>query len=165
MGHLEQRRLEHRPANIHVGKLLTEIVSNCSDRVPLPVASIGEEAVWVSADRDRLYMAIYHAIRNSQDATEADGEIRLDLSATGDTAVISVADNGRGMDESFIRERLFKPFDSTKGAQSMGIGAYQIRETIDRAGGELRVESAPDEGTTLTISLPRMHGTRDAETA
>ncbi len=62
-------------------------------------------------------------------------------------------DNGSGMDEAFVRERLFKPFDSTKGTGGMGIGAYQIRETLRGIGGALDVHSEEGMGTTLTMSL------------
>ena len=90
-----------------------------------------------------MYIALYHAIRNSKDATNADGSINIELTSTDTEAVISVSDKGRGMDENFVRERLFKPFDSTKGAQGIGIGAYQIRETIEGAGGNVLVDSVP----------------------
>jgi signal transduction histidine kinase len=54
----------------------------------------------------------------------------------------------------FVRERLFRPFDSTKGTQSMGIGAYQAREYIRQIGGQLDVASSPGSGTTFDIRLP-----------
>ena len=57
------------------------------------------------------------------------------------------------MDEVFIRERLFKPFDSTKGTQGMGMGAYQIRATMKSIGGDVRVLSDPGEGTKLILTL------------
>ena len=58
------------------------------------------------------------------------------------------------MTPSFIRERLFRPFESTKGSQSMGIGAYQAREYIRQIGGRLDVSSVPEEGTTFVIRIP-----------
>ena len=66
--------------------------------------------------------------------------------------------DGSGMDEAFIRERLFKPFDSTKGTQGMGIGAYQIRETVRAMGGEVRIESEPDQGTKVTLEFHQAGG-------
>jgi len=67
--------------------------------------------------------------------------------------VIAVSDTGDGMDEAFIRDRLFRPFDSTKGTQGMGIGAYQMRETILSMGGHVAVSSEPKSGTQVTITL------------
>ena len=58
------------------------------------------------------------------------------------------------MPADFIRERLFRPFDSTKGSQGMGIGAYQARTFVTESGGSLEVESEPDHGTQVLIRLP-----------
>jgi signal transduction histidine kinase len=67
--------------------------------------------------------------------------------------LIRIADSGEGMSEDFIRERLFKPFDSTKSA-GMGIGVFESREYIQELGGQLVVASTPRVGTTFTILLP-----------
>jgi signal transduction histidine kinase len=98
-------------------------------------------------------MALTHAIRNAQDATPADGSVAVKLDHVDGIARIEIADTGCGMDETFIRERLFKPFDSTKGTQGVGIGAYQIRETIRAAGGKVSVESVVGQGTRLVVTL------------
>nr|MBA3563498.1 hypothetical protein [Gammaproteobacteria bacterium] len=59
-----------------------------------------------------------------------------------------------GMDADFAANRLFRPFDTTKGSQGMGVGAYQTREFVRAAGGEVDVVTAPGEGTTFKITLP-----------
>ena len=71
-----------------------------------------------------------------------------------DEAHLTVVDNGAGMDEDFLRHRLFRPFDSTKGAKGMGIGAYQAREYARDLGGDVEVWSAPGQGTRFCIRLP-----------
>jgi signal transduction histidine kinase len=58
------------------------------------------------------------------------------------------------MTPDFIKERLFKPFDTTKGSKGMGIGAYQVREYIRSVGGRVKVQSAPGDGTRFTLWLP-----------
>ncbi len=144
-----------RPSQrIELGRLVMRAVSQCTDRDPTPRALIGDKQIWVRADEERLQMAVYHAIRNAQDATAADGSIRVEVEPRGEgECTVSVIDNGCGMDKAFIRERLFRPFDSTKGTAGMGIGAYQIRETLEAFGGRLEVESARDRGTRLTMLL------------
>ena len=69
-------------------------------------------------------------------------------------ALIEVRDSGEGMTEEFIRRRLFKPFDTTKGSSGMGIGVYQAREIIRALGGDITVQSSLGEGTTVSITLP-----------
>jgi signal transduction histidine kinase len=65
--------------------------------------------------------------------------------------VLTVTDSGSGMDAQFVRERLFRPFDTTKGARGMGIGAFQIREYMRSLGGDVDVQSAPGKGTRLSL--------------
>ena len=90
----------------------------------------------------------------TQDATPADGKVELRLRVAGDQAIVEVRDTGCGMDAEFIRTRLFRPFDSTKGLTGMGIGAYECREVISALGGQVVVESKPGAGTTFRIMLP-----------
>ena len=78
----------------------------------------------------------------------------MGATVSGDAVAIEIEDTGSGMSAEFIRDRLFRPFDSTKGAQGMGIGAYQVRETLRAVGGEVVVNSSPGQGTTMTLKLP-----------
>ena len=151
--HLQQRSVEHSAERVELGKLVMQAVSQCADRDPVPRAVIGDRQTWVRADRDRLQMALYHAIRNAQDASSVGGSVSVEVSSTGDECAVSIIDNGRGMEEDFVRDRLFRPFDSTKGTSGMGIGAYQIRETLKTVGGRVDVESTPGVGTRLTLVM------------
>ena len=107
----------------------------------------------VRADPDRLGAVIDHVIRNAQDATPEPGKVAVSLTAGEGMAHLHVIDEGMGMDEEFVRNRLFKPFDTTKGAKGMGIGAYQTREYIRSLGGDVEVQSAPGSGTNFSIRL------------
>ncbi len=69
-------------------------------------------------------------------------------------AIIEVEDNGCGMDQHFIRERLFKPFDTTKGNAGMGIGVFEARQLVRGYGGQIEVESEPGKGTLFRLQLP-----------
>ncbi len=80
--------------------------------------------------------------------------VRVSLESGAGTADIVVEDDGCGMDAAFVRERLFRPFDTTKGDTGMGIGAYECREYVQGLGGEVRVDSEPGKGTRISIQLP-----------
>jgi signal transduction histidine kinase len=80
--------------------------------------------------------------------------VSVSVGHDGREAHLLVEDTGVGMDADFIRNRLFRPFDSTKGAKGMGIGAYQVREYIRLLGGDVEVQSNPGQGTRFTVSLP-----------
>jgi signal transduction histidine kinase len=58
------------------------------------------------------------------------------------------------MDVQFLRQRLFRPFDTTKGSRGMGIGAYQAREYLRSVGGDVEVTSTPGQGTTFSFIFP-----------
>jgi signal transduction histidine kinase len=110
--------------------------------------------VSLSVDQEQFIMVLTHLIRNAQDATPSEGNISVDVRQEDGKVEIDITDTGGGMAPEFIRDRLFRPFDSTKGVQGMGIGAYQAREFARKYGGELRVQSAVSQGTTVIVSLP-----------
>jgi signal transduction histidine kinase len=68
-------------------------------------------------------------------------------------AVVEVGDNGVGMTPEFLREKLFRPFQTTKPA-GMGIGVYESHQYVNAIGGRLQVESASNTGTTFRVLLP-----------
>jgi signal transduction histidine kinase len=108
----------------------------------------------VQADPGRLTTIFEHLIRNSQDATRKDGRITIEAGLMNGVASVSISDTGEGMSPNFIRERLFRPFDSTKGSQSMGIGAYQAKDYVRTLGGQMEVTSEVGVGTTFSVRLP-----------
>jgi signal transduction histidine kinase len=105
----------------------------------------------VAADPDHLTSIIEHAIRNAQEATAPDGQVTVEIGAVRERPLLAVVDTGSGMDAQFIRERLFRPFDTTKGSRGMGIGAFQIREYLRSLQGEVEVQSEPGKGTRLSM--------------
>jgi signal transduction histidine kinase len=121
---------------------------------PVPGLAVEPGRFPLDCDRDRLSASIEHLVQNAQDATPDDGEITLALSRQGEQARLEIADTGCGMDEQFVRERLFKPFDTTKGNAGMGIGAYEARELVRGLGGEIQVTSRPGEGTRFILTIP-----------
>jgi signal transduction histidine kinase len=96
---------------------------------------------------------IGHLIQNAMEATPRDGSVRIVQSREDNSLVLELSDSGQGMSEDFIRERLFRPFESTKAA-GMGIGVFESREYIHELGGSLDVSSTPGKGTTFRIVLP-----------
>ena len=102
---------------------------------------------------ERLERVISHLVQNALDATDEDGRVWVSLKRHGDRAIVEVGDTGQGMSEEFIRDRLFKPFQSTKQA-GMGIGAYESAQYIREMGGELQVASQEGKGTLVTLILP-----------
>jgi signal transduction histidine kinase len=89
---------------------------------------------------------IGHLVQNALDATEQVGASGSGWPGKGTHALVEVGDTGHGMSPEFVRERLFKPFQTTK-PTGMGIGAYESFQYVHELGGKLSVDSAVDVGT------------------
>ncbi len=133
---------------------LAESIERTENRQPEPQIVAEASGLVANIDRERFTAVIAHLIRNAQEATSADGSVTVRLSADDGAAMIRIEDDGCGMPADFIRNRLFRPFDSTKGSKGMGIGAYQARTFVVASGGSLDVESEPGRGTIVAIRLP-----------
>lgn len=140
-------------APLELVALARGVVARCGDRQPAATFEAPPGPVTVQADADRLAAALEHVIRNSQDACESTDTIRVRMAADGTRVRLTVADTGRGMEPDFVRARLFRPFDSTKGSKGMGIGAFQVREYVRSLGGDVEVQSSPGSGTRFDIIL------------
>ena len=120
---------------------------------PRPVIETADESLCALADAQRLERVLAHLLQNAVEATPPQGSIRVTLRQQGDAALIELRDTGMGMGEAFIRDRLFRPFETTKTA-GMGIGVYESREYLREMHGRLEVESCPGAGTMFRLILP-----------
>jgi putative PEP-CTERM system histidine kinase len=143
-----------KPAAANLVLAVRDAVINRSGGNPAPEFRCESEAIWMTMDRDRMISVIENLIQNAQDATVDDGMVVVSLDNKDDRVEIVIEDTGCGMDADFIRERLFRPFDTTKGDTGMGIGAYECREYVHSLEGEIQVESEPGKGTIMRIVLP-----------
>ncbi len=103
---------------------------------------------------------VTHIVTNAADATLARHAgtmpappVRVSVSHVGNRVLVDIADQGTGMSEAFVRDTLFRPFGTAKHGGT-GIGAFQARELVREAGGDLVVTSRPGQGTTMRLVLP-----------
>ncbi|MBS1213306.1 MAG: periplasmic sensor signal transduction histidine kinase [Proteobacteria bacterium] len=140
---------------VNLGVVLREVIALRKKQPPAPELAICNASLVVKANRDRLASALEHIIHNAQDAAGKSGRVRVSMhGASRGAAIVEVEDNGCGMDDEFIRTRLFRPFDTTKGLTGMGIGAYESREYIRSMGGDLTVRSEPGKGSVFFFRIP-----------
>lgn len=102
---------------------------------------------------ERLERIIGHVVQNAFDATDVSGTVSIALARDGSRAKVVVTDTGHGMTPEFIRDRLFKPFQTTKQA-GMGIGAFESYQYVHELGGKIEVQSEVGQGTTFSLLLP-----------
>jgi len=118
-----------------------------------PLHVDGRPDVLALADPLRLEQAAAHLIQNAIDASPAGAPVSVTISRNADGAVLTIADKGKGMSADFVRNRLFRPFASTKDG-GFGIGAYEARTLIMAMGGRLEVDSREGKGSRFAIILP-----------
>ncbi|GAB3267073.1 PEP-CTERM system histidine kinase PrsK [Chitinimonas naiadis] len=111
------------------------------------------DKVVAKGHEDRVERVIGHIVQNALDATENGGRVWVKLDKQADQALIEVGDSGHGMTPEFVRERLFRPFQTTKPA-GMGIGAYESFQYVQELGGKVSVDSAINVGTQVSLLLP-----------
>ncbi|HEX5706172.1 MAG TPA: ATP-binding protein, partial [Pyrinomonadaceae bacterium] len=105
---------------------------------------------------ERIEAVVENLVINALEAMGARGG-RLTIEAgelpDEERVFFSVSDTGVGMDEDFLRLRLFRPFATTK-TKGIGLGLFTCREVVESHGGRLEVESKPGAGTRFRAVLP-----------
>ncbi|MFZ2295460.1 MAG: XrtA/PEP-CTERM system histidine kinase PrsK [Polaromonas sp.] len=120
------------------------------------------ESVMTRGHEERLERIIGHVVQNAFDATDVGGRVWINLDRLSGQARIVVGDTGKGMSQDFIRDRLFKAFQSTKEA-GMGIGAYESFQYVQELGGRIEVDSELGQGTTVKMLLPLFDNQKESD--
>lgn len=107
-------------------------------------------------DRQALCGAMINLLENAMQASATGGKIILTSRLEGKNIILSVHDNGPGI-EAALQERLFEPFFTTR-AEGTGLGLAIVRGVIESMGGEVKIHSSPGEGSEFMIRLPRNRG-------
>jgi putative PEP-CTERM system histidine kinase len=138
---------------VDLGNIIERVTAQRNVVQPHVVIKNNEECL-TTIDYERFFSVINHLIQNAQEATPDDGKVEIALDKLQDHITIVVSDNGCGMSESFIKYRLFKPFDTTKGNAGMGIGVFDAKQFIESVAGSLTVQSVEGQGSKMIICLP-----------
>ncbi|NOY67148.1 MAG: PEP-CTERM system histidine kinase PrsK [Gammaproteobacteria bacterium] len=152
---LKQGRFSDQVASvINIQDAMQEIVRSHQIYMPHPQLQCAVENVRISANYDRFLSIVGHIVKNAQEATNDDGYVKVDVSYDDNMLTIKVTDNGSGMDEQFIKDKLFTPFITTKGNAGMGVGVYECREFIEALGGHVQASSKPGHGSEFLLTIP-----------
>jgi len=113
----------------------------------------------VAMDPEQLRTVVVNLVLNAVDAVAGEGRIVVTTCTEDNRAVLSVTDTGRGMSADFLRDRLFRPFQTTK-PSGLGIGLFQCRHIVQALGGTLTADSQEGVGTRMTVRLPAASGSQ-----
>jgi len=151
---LQADRQERSHSLIQPLQRLKEIVATTRqvNETAIELANDGGSA-GVAIDPETFDAVVQHLLNNAVEASEAGTPVRVQLRHEALSVVVDIVDDGPGMAPEFIRDELFRPFVTTKGG-GHGIGAYQARELLREAGGDLLVLSRRPGGTTMRLLLP-----------
>jgi PAS domain S-box-containing protein len=119
--------------------------------IRLTVEAEGQTVIQGSAAQLRELMT--NVIFNAVDALPTGGTIHLRVLAEDGKGIIEVTDSGIGMTLD-VQERVFEPFFTTKGEGGTGLGLAMVFGIVEQHGGQIKVRSAPGDGTSFRITLP-----------
>jgi PAS domain S-box-containing protein len=129
-----------------------------------------EELLFVRGDPVRLEQIIWNLLNNSVKFTPRGGVITVRLEEEDDEIVLTVSDNGQGIDSSFLPHifEIFRQADpgTSRAQQGMGIGLAVVQQLVELHGGSVNAYSAgAGKGATFTIRLPRTGNSKSHSSA
>lgn len=116
----------------------------------------GVSNVIAHADPAGLEQLLNHLVQNAIEASPADAPVTIAVGADGLHVTIDVIDQGCGMSPAFVRDKLFKPFVSSKPG-GFGIGAFEARQLAAAMDGRIEVTSREGQGTRFRVILKAAH--------
>jgi len=141
-----------KPAPVDLEMVVRRVEHAMKGRRPTLAVDV-EPAVFTLCHAERIERVLGHLVQNALEATPENGKVWICLKRDNGQASLEVGDNGHGMSSEFVRERFFKPFQTTK-PNGMGIGVYESHQYITELGGKVLVDSQPNVGTRIRLELP-----------
>ncbi|GAA0852821.1 hypothetical protein GCM10008915_71930 [Bifidobacterium pullorum subsp. gallinarum] len=148
----------------HASNMKVESLTDCMTRVyslceseaashgHLFTLDLSDDPIHIVMDRDKIIQVLINLIRNSFQAMEHTGTVRISLEAVEALAVVRVEDTGKGIaDENLAK--IFDPFYTTK-EEGTGLGLSLCQKIVEDHGGRITVQSEFGKGTTFTLRIP-----------
>ena len=108
----------------------------------------------VALDAEQMEQVFFNLLKNALEAMSDGGTISIALGSDDRDVFLSIRDSGKGMDAEQLVS-LFEPYRTTK-EKGTGLGLMISKRIVTEHGGSIAAESSPGEGTTFTITLPRL---------
>ena len=140
---------------IRVNDLLDETLNEAIDRAQLNQVLINKsysaDEIWLNVDRSRMEIALLNIIVNAMEAMGENGRLSLETIAKNDHCVITIRDNGKGMDNETLA-KVFDPYFTSK-SKGNGLGMTNTQNIILNHKGKIEVFSEEGRGTAFIITL------------
>jgi len=138
------------PVAVPLAPLARRVAKARRAQHPVEVSVTGDPVA--IADPARLETLLGHLIQNAVEASAPGAPVRIEVRASESEAQLDVIDRGTGMSPAFIRDKLFKPFVSSKPG-GFGIGAFEAQKLVAEMGGRIEVESSEGKGSRFRVVL------------
>jgi PAS domain S-box-containing protein len=170
------RRQPLQVSVIDVGALMPDLLElmrrTLDERINVSL-QVEDNIYPIEVDRAQLEAALLNLAVNARDAMPEGGDLSITIGTQvldeskverpGDFVVISVRDTGVGMPPEVL-QRVFEPFFTTKeSGKGTGLGLSMVYGFVQQSHGHVEIDSAPNEGTTIRIFLPRAHGAIESQ--
>lgn len=141
---------------VHFGKLVDGVLDleqgSAADRGVTVEREVASDCVLVG-DPEKLKQVVLNLVMNALEAMKDGGTLRVRVDSGPETVRLMVKDSGIGIGPSALSQ-VFDPFFTTKEAGT-GLGLSIVRKIVDQHAGEVRLESEPQAGTRVIVTLPR----------
>ena len=153
---IRPQSLQPEPSDINriVDEVFDFLHVEIQDRDVLVEKQLGHGLPLLQIDRDQIKQAFYNICRNSFQAMNSGGILRVSTALDAAHVRIVFMDSGGGISPDNIT-RIFEPYFTTKSGGN-GLGLLIVRRIVRAHGGEVILESSPGRGLTVTILLPRV---------
>jgi signal transduction histidine kinase len=143
-----------RPENLNtiVEEAVRFFTPEIQDRDIVVELELRSDLPLLELDRDQMKQAFYNVIKNSLEAMQCHGTLRIRTDADDTHVIVSFVDTGSGISAGNL-SRVFEPYFTTK-SSGTGLGLLIVRRIVREHGGELSIESNQGKGLMLTIRLP-----------
>jgi two-component system OmpR family sensor kinase len=144
---------------VHLADIAADAVADARASDPARTVHLDAVPVSVMAEDARLRQVVLNLVGNALQHTPSTAAITVSVTAHGDSATLTVADEGQGMDRA-TAERIFERFyradpSRTSTTGGSGLGLAIARALVEAHGGTLTVDSAPGVGTAFAVTLAR----------
>jgi len=161
---LEKNKFLLFPERVDLRQVITEMIPaidlrvndlNGSLKIDMP-----DDELWIMADRIHLTNIIDNLLDNAIKYTIENPVINLSVTNVKNKVMLSIKDNGVGMDEATLKKVFEKFYRSHTGnihdVKGFGLGLFYVKNICNSLDWKLKIESQPGQGTTILITIPRI---------
>ncbi len=158
---LDRNKKSFDPEDVNLKKLIDKNIqrfTSASGKKKISLINQVKDPVDVRIDPNMIDTVIRNLLSNAIKYTREGGNVRVDVEKRSSETCLRITDNGIGMnkkvlDHLFLIEKM-KSMPGTNNEKGTGLGLLICKELVEKNGGKIEIQSAPDEGTAVTIRLP-----------